>query len=89
MEIGRNGQNRTKTVEIDRKRTQTVKIGRKLSKMAKNGRNRLKTNEIGKKWTKQSNSLWVVPVVIDLEVVVVGRLNASEDEEDLTWEMKL
>nr|GEV65821.1 beta-galactosidase-like isoform X2 [Tanacetum cinerariifolium] len=44
--------------------------------MAINSRKRLKTDEIGQKRTKRSKSLWVVPVVIDVEVVVVGRLNA-------------
>nr|GEY94287.1 hypothetical protein [Tanacetum cinerariifolium] len=57
-----NGGNRSKTIEIDRKRLKTVQNGRNRPKSVENGRNR-------------SKSLWVVPVVIDLEVVVMGRLN--------------
>nr|GEW69209.1 hypothetical protein [Tanacetum cinerariifolium] len=51
-----------KSVELSGNRSKTVEIGRKWMKSVEKGRNR-------------SKSLWVVPVVIDLEVVVVGRLN--------------
>nr|GEX26860.1 palmitoyl-protein thioesterase 1-like [Tanacetum cinerariifolium] len=56
-----------KTVKIGRNQSKTDEIGRKRMKSVENGRNR-------------SKSLWVVPVVIDLEEVVVGHLNASLPE---------
>nr|GFB61281.1 hypothetical protein [Tanacetum cinerariifolium] len=49
------------------------KIGRKRSKSDENRRKRSELVENGR---DRSKSLWVVPVVIYLEVMVVGRLNA-------------
>nr|GEV32960.1 hypothetical protein [Tanacetum cinerariifolium] len=54
-----------------------VEIGRKRSKSNENERNQSKPVEHERNLSK---SLWVVSVVIDLEVVVVGRLNARLPE---------